>query len=161
VATYREEGAAWVGERGLTLFQGSQQSVPSIRRCIAAFRDAGGDVATVPVGRFIVVGETDEAARQTARPAAERLTAGYRRGGDQLRRGILTEDEHDTERWLREVAIVGGPETVAERIADLHAELGFGSLQLVTGFLGNLSQEDVVRTLDLFAKEVRPRFDGS
>ena len=157
VATYREEGAAWAGQHGLALFQGSQQSVPSIRRCIMAFRDAGGDVAGVPIGRFIVVGESDKAALQAARPAAERLTGGYRRGGDQLRRGILTEDEHDTERWLREVAIVGGPETVAERITELHGELGFGGLQLVTGFLGNLSQEDVVRTLDLFAKEVRPR----
>ena len=157
VATYREEGAAWTARRGLTLFQGSQQSVPSVRRCIAAFRDAGGDAANVPIGRFIVVGESDEAARQAARPAAERLTAGYRRGGDQLRRGILTEEEHDTERWLREVAIVGGPDSVAERIVELHAEFGIGSLQLVTGFLGNLPQEHVVRTLELFAGEVRTR----
>jgi len=158
VATYREEGAAWAGRHGLTLFQGSQQSVPSSRHCIAAFRDAGGDVAQVPIGRFVVVGETDESARQAAWPAAERLTAGYRRGGDQLRRGILTEAEHDTERWLREVAIVGSPETVAERVAALHAEFGFGGFQLVTGFLGNLPQEHVVRTLELFAKEITPRF---
>jgi len=159
VATYREEGAAWTARGGLTLFQGSQQSVGSIRRCVAAFKNAGGDMAQVPVSRFIVVGETDEAAHQTARPAAERLTAGYRRGGDQLRRGILTEEEHDTELWLREVAIVGSPDTVAERIAAFHAEFGFGNFMLVTGFLGNLPQEDVVRTLELFAKEVRPRVE--
>lgn len=157
VATYREEGSAWTARRGLTLFQGSQQSVGSIRRCIAAFKDAGGDMAHVPISRFIVVGETDEAAREAAWPAAEKLTAGYRRGGDQLRRGILTEEEHDTERWLREVAIVGSPETVAERVAALHAEFGFGNFMLVTGFLGNLPQEHVVRTLELFAGEVRPR----
>ena len=159
MATYREAGAAWVGERGLTLFQGSQQSVPSIRRCIAAFRDAGGDVTRVPIGRFVVVGETDEAARQAAWPAAERLTSGYRRGGDQLRRGILADEEHETERWLREVAIVGGPETVAARVAALQAEFGFGGLQLVTGFLGNLPREHVIRTLELFASEVRPRIE--
>ncbi|HEV2186780.1 MAG TPA: LLM class flavin-dependent oxidoreductase [Stellaceae bacterium] len=159
VATYREEAAAWVGERGLRLFQGSQQSVPSIRRCIAAYRDAGGDVADVPIGRFIVVGETDEAAWQAAWPAAERLTAGYRRGGEQVKRRISTEDELETERWLREVAIVGGPETVAQRVIALHEEFGFGSFQLVTGFLGNLAEEHVVRTLELFAKEVRPRVE--
>jgi alkanesulfonate monooxygenase SsuD/methylene tetrahydromethanopterin reductase-like flavin-dependent oxidoreductase (luciferase family) len=159
MATYREAGAAWAGEHGLALFQGSQQSVPSIRRCIAAYRDAGGDVTAVPIGRFIVVGETDADALRAARPAAERLTSGYRRGGDQLRRGILTEDEHDTERWLREVAVVGSPETVAERIAALHAEFNFGGFQLVTGFLGNLPQEHVVRTLELFAKEARPRVE--
>jgi alkanesulfonate monooxygenase SsuD/methylene tetrahydromethanopterin reductase-like flavin-dependent oxidoreductase (luciferase family) len=158
VATYREESAAWIGERGLTLFQGSQQSVDSIRRCIGAFKNAGGDVAQVPIGRFVVVGESDDAAWQAALPAAERLTAGYRRGGEQVKRRISTEDELETERWLREVAIVGCPDTVAERIAALHEEFGFGNFMLVTGFLGNLPQEEVVRTLELFAREVKPRF---
>jgi alkanesulfonate monooxygenase SsuD/methylene tetrahydromethanopterin reductase-like flavin-dependent oxidoreductase (luciferase family) len=158
VATYREESAAWVAERGLTLFQGSQQSVDSIRRCNRAFKDAGGDVAHVPIGRFVVVAETDEAARRVALPVAEKLTAGYRRGGEQVRRRISTEDELETERWLREVAIVGSPDTVTERITALHEELGFGNFMLVTGFLGNLPQQDVVRTLKLFAKEVMPRF---
>ena len=158
VATYREESAAWIGRQGLALFQGSQQSVDSIRRCIGAFKDAGGDVAQVPIGRFVVVGESDEAARAAARPAAERLTAGFRRGGEQVRRRISTEEELETERWLREVAIIGSPDTVAQRIAALHDEFGFGNFMLVTGFLGNLPQEEAVRTLELFAKEVRPRF---
>jgi len=158
VATYREESAAWIGRRGLVLFQGSQQSVDSIRRCIGAFKDAGGDVAQVPIGRFVVVGETDEAARQAAWPAAEKLTASYRRSGEQVRRRISTEEELETERWLHEVAIVGNPDTVAERITALHEELGFGNFMLVTGFLGNLPQEEVIRTLELFAREVRPRF---
>ena len=46
VATYREESAAWVGQHGYTLFQGSQQSVASIRRCVRAYTDAGGSMAT-------------------------------------------------------------------------------------------------------------------
>lgn len=158
VATYREEAAAWVGERGLTLFQGSQQSVGSIHRCIAAFRDAGGDVSEVPVGRFVVVGESDAAAWRAALPAGEKLTAGYRRGGEQVKRRISTEEELEPERWLREVAIVGSPDTIAARIAELYEEFGFGALQLVTGFLGNLPQQEVVRTLELFAREVMLRF---
>jgi alkanesulfonate monooxygenase SsuD/methylene tetrahydromethanopterin reductase-like flavin-dependent oxidoreductase (luciferase family) len=141
----------------MALFQGSQQSVDSIRRCIGAFTDAGGDVAQVPIGRFVVVGETDEDARQVAWPAAERLTGGYRRSGEQVRRRISSEEELETERWLREVAIVGSPYTVAERITALHAEFGFGNFMLVPGFLGNLPQDQVARTLELFAKEVRPR----
>jgi alkanesulfonate monooxygenase SsuD/methylene tetrahydromethanopterin reductase-like flavin-dependent oxidoreductase (luciferase family) len=157
VATYREEAAAWVGERGFTLFQGSQQSADSIRRCLAAFRDAGGDVSEVPIGRFVVVGDSDAAAWQAALPAAERLTAGYRRGGEQVKRRISTAEELEPRRWLREVAIVGSPDTVAGRIAELYEEFGFGNFQLVTGFLGNLPQEHVVRTIELFASEVRPR----
>jgi alkanesulfonate monooxygenase SsuD/methylene tetrahydromethanopterin reductase-like flavin-dependent oxidoreductase (luciferase family) len=158
IATYREEAAAWIGQHGHTLFQGSQQSVDSIRRCVKAYKDAGGSMADVPIGRFVVVGETDEAARQAAWPAAEKLTTGYRRGGEQVRRRISTEDELETERWIREVAIVGSPDTIAGRIAELHEELGFGNLNLVTGFLGNLPQEHVENTLELFAREVIPRF---
>ena len=158
VATYREEAATWLGEHGLTLFQGSQQSVDSIRRCVRAFKNAGGDVAQVPIGRFVVVGETDEEAWRTAWPAAEKLTAGYRRSGEQVKRWISTEQDLETERWLREVAIVGSPDTVSARIAELQDELGFGNFMLVTGFLGNLGQDHVVTTLELFAKEVMPNF---
>ena len=59
----------------------------------------------------------------------------------------------ETERWLREMAIVGNPDTVAARIAAPHEELGFGDFMLVTGVLGNLPQPDIVRTLELFARE--------
>jgi len=158
VATYREESAAWVGQHGHTLFQGSQQSVDSIRRCVRAYTDAGSSMADVPIGRFVVVGETDAAAWHAAWPAAEKLTSGYRRGGEQVRRRISTEDELETERWLREVAIIGSPDTVAGRIAALRDELGFGNLMLVPGFLGNLPQAHVVTTIELFAREVMPRF---
>lgn len=157
VASYREEAAAWAAQQGHVLLQGSQQSVDSLRRCMTAFADAGGDRDQVPIGRFVVVGETDQAALQAARPAAEKLTGGYRRSGEQVRRRISVEQELETERWLREVAVVGSPDTVAERIAGLHDELGFGHFTLVTGFLGNLPQSDVVKTLELFAKEVKPR----
>ena len=107
-----------------------------------------------PCGLFV-----DPTALERSFGAAEKLTAGYRRTGEQVRRRISTEDELETERWLREVAIVGSPHTVAERIAALHDELGFGSVQLVTGFLGNLPQTEVVRTIELFAKEVRPQLE--
>ena len=74
---------------------------------------------------------------------------------------FATADELATERWLREVASVGSPDTVAGRIAELRDELGFGNLMLVTGFLGNLPQEHVVTTLELSAKEVMPRFQAA
>ena len=54
---------------------------------------------------------------------------------------------------------MGSPEAVAERIAELYQESGFGNFKLVTGFLGNLPQAGVVETLELFAAEVRSRFE--
>ena len=69
------------------------------------------------------------------------------------------EEELETKRWLRQIAIVGSPETVSARIAALKDELGFGNFMLVTGFLGNLGQGHVVKTLELFAKGVMPHFE--
>lgn len=40
----------------------SQHSVDSIRRRARVFKDAGGDVAQVPMGRFVVVDQTDKEA---------------------------------------------------------------------------------------------------
>jgi len=112
----------------------------------------------VPIGRFVVVGESDAAAYTAALPAAEKLTAGYRRSDEQVKRRISTEEELETERWLREVAIIGSPETAPHGIAELRDEFAFDNFMLVTGFLGNLPQKAVVRTIELFATEVRPRF---
>jgi hypothetical protein len=53
------------------------------------------------------------------------------------------------------------PDTVSRRIAELKDELGFGNFMLVTGFLGNLGQERVVATLELFARKVMPHFVGA
>ena len=53
---------------------------------------------------------------------------------------------------------IGRLQKVCSELAELHAELGFGNFMLVTGFLGNLPQAQVIRTLELFAKEVMPRF---
>ena len=78
----------------------------------------------------MVVGETDEEAWQTARPAAEKLTAEYRRTGEKVKRRISTEEELETERWLRRVAIVGGPDTVTARITELQDEFGYGNFIL-------------------------------
>lgn len=61
---------------------------------------------------------------------------------------------------MHEVAIIGSPDTVAARLAALHDKLGFGSVQLVvTGYLGNLPQTEVVRTIELFAKGARSRLE--
>ncbi len=86
-----------------------------------------------------MVGDTDQDAWQAAWPAAQKLTAGYRRSGEQVKRRISTEEELETERWLREVAIVGSPDTVTARIAELQRELGFGNFMLVTVSLAILN----------------------
>lgn len=99
-------------------------------------------MAQVPIGRFVVVGASDAAAHRVALPAAGKLTAGYRRSGEQVRRQISTEEERETERWLWEVAIAGSPDTVAARIVGL-TSLPKSSSVLTTASWGRFPREPV------------------
>jgi alkanesulfonate monooxygenase SsuD/methylene tetrahydromethanopterin reductase-like flavin-dependent oxidoreductase (luciferase family) len=71
---------------------------------------------------------------------------------------ITTEADLEPERFAHETAIVGGPDHVAERIAELRDELGVGYLNLLSSFFGFLPQPLLRRSLELFASEVAPRF---
>jgi alkanesulfonate monooxygenase SsuD/methylene tetrahydromethanopterin reductase-like flavin-dependent oxidoreductase (luciferase family) len=68
VGAYHDESIAWAAKHGHGLIQHGIQAPASLRRCLGAYRDAGGEVASVPVGRFCYVGESDERARQEAWP---------------------------------------------------------------------------------------------
>jgi hypothetical protein len=104
-----------------------------------------------------VGGETDEAPRQTAWPAADRLTVGYRRGGDQLRRGILTGEEPTPNAGCRKwrlPAVLRPWPSDSSRPAPNSASAASSWSQ---AFWEIVPQKHVVTTLELFPREVRPR----
>jgi alkanesulfonate monooxygenase SsuD/methylene tetrahydromethanopterin reductase-like flavin-dependent oxidoreductase (luciferase family) len=51
--------------------------------------------------------------------------------------------------------VVGSPETVAERFTEMHKQLGFGQLITLMS-IGDISHEETVRSMELFASEVMP-----
>jgi limonene 1,2-monooxygenase len=55
------------------------------------------------------------------------------------------------------IVLVGSPSTVAEQIEELHQELGFGGMNLLMA-IGTLSHENTIKSTDLFASEVIPKF---
>jgi alkanesulfonate monooxygenase SsuD/methylene tetrahydromethanopterin reductase-like flavin-dependent oxidoreductase (luciferase family) len=55
------------------------------------------------------------------------------------------------------MVIVGNPESVAEQVARLQGELGFGQIMALM-CIGDMPHERVVRTMELFAREVAPEF---
>jgi alkanesulfonate monooxygenase SsuD/methylene tetrahydromethanopterin reductase-like flavin-dependent oxidoreductase (luciferase family) len=158
IGAYREESLRWAASRGFATIQHGIQSPASIRRCLGTYADAGGDVSRVPVGRFCYVGESDAAARADAWPAvvqqAERLRQiGLSRRGDL----IITEADLEPERFYHETAIVGGPETVAARIAQLRDEHGVRYVNLLSSFFGFLPENLLRDSLHRFATQVMPK----
>jgi alkanesulfonate monooxygenase SsuD/methylene tetrahydromethanopterin reductase-like flavin-dependent oxidoreductase (luciferase family) len=159
VGAYHPESIEWAARRGYSTIQHGIQSPASLRRCLGTFAAAGGDVSRVPVGRFCYVGESDAQARAEAWPVAlaqaQRLyQIGLWKRGDL----ITTEDDLEPERFYRETAIIGGPETVAGRIRELRDEHGVRYVNLLASFFGYLPEHLLRRSLRLFAGEVAPLF---
>jgi alkanesulfonate monooxygenase SsuD/methylene tetrahydromethanopterin reductase-like flavin-dependent oxidoreductase (luciferase family) len=158
VGAYSQQTLMWAAARGYPIITHGIQSPASLHRCLTTYTDHGGDRATVPVGRFCYVGESDRQARTEAWPVvaqqAHRLrTIGLWRKGDL----ITTEKDIEPERFYHETAIVGGPDTVATRIAGLRDHFGLRRINLLPSFFGYLPARLLDRSLRLFATEVMPR----
>src|SRR5262249_32803689 len=125
-----------------------------------ASREAGHDrgPAALGVNRFIYVSESDHAARRAIRrPFLEFLST---RAPD-LKAALFskygTDPEGCFDRCLEDFCLFGAPDTVAARIADLAEGTGLSclicSLNLIT-----LEHDRCIRSMELFADEVMPRF---
>jgi alkanesulfonate monooxygenase SsuD/methylene tetrahydromethanopterin reductase-like flavin-dependent oxidoreductase (luciferase family) len=160
MGTYTEETAAWTAREGYALICHGIVSMANQRRVMRAYLDAGGDASSVPFGRFVYVGETDEKAREELWPTIVRLTTRLKSFGLFNRKGVITEAELDPEVFYREMVIAGGPETCARRIMELHDEFGVTYLNALSAFFGFLPLPLLESSLELLAREVRPRLDS-
>jgi alkanesulfonate monooxygenase SsuD/methylene tetrahydromethanopterin reductase-like flavin-dependent oxidoreductase (luciferase family) len=160
VGAYRPQTLAWAAGRGYPIIAHGIQAPASLHRCLATYAAHGGDLTAVPVGRFCYVGESDRQARRDSWPTviqqAQRLhnIGLWRRGGL-----VTTEEDLEPERFYHETAIIGAPETVAARIAELRDRYGLRRINLLSSFFGYLPAELLDRSLELFATEVMPRLN--
>ena len=58
---------------------------------------------------------------------------------------------------LKELAVYGTPEVVAERLIELREALGYSSLSVWMNSGGQMAHEHVMRSMRLFAERVIPR----
>jgi alkanesulfonate monooxygenase SsuD/methylene tetrahydromethanopterin reductase-like flavin-dependent oxidoreductase (luciferase family) len=160
VGAYSQQTLTWAAAQGYSIIAHGIQSPASLHRCLTTYAEHGGDLEAVPVGRFCYVSESDRRARKEAWPTvskqAERLhKIGLWRRGDV----IAGEQDLEPERFYHETAIVGGPETVAARLAELHESYGVQRFNLLSSFFGMLPAELLDGSLELFAAEVMPRLN--
>ncbi|HEV2778597.1 MAG TPA: LLM class flavin-dependent oxidoreductase [Actinophytocola sp.] len=149
-----------------------------VRRWFDTYRQAAGELGYVPhpekIGLSIpiYVAETDERAHREARPHLMWLFhRGLKQGPEIMfppgymtqssMRGLLMAGmkpfpELTYEEIISEgYAIVGSPDSVANRIGELQEELGFG---LIIGLfsIGDITHEQTVTSMELFAGHVIP-----
>ncbi len=103
IGTYNAETAEWAGRKGYRLIQHGIQSLPNICRIVRSFAEGGGEPCHVPIGRFVYVSTSDEAARDELLPVLQLLTERLRKAGIPDKPGTLTDDELDIERFYKEM----------------------------------------------------------
>jgi alkanesulfonate monooxygenase SsuD/methylene tetrahydromethanopterin reductase-like flavin-dependent oxidoreductase (luciferase family) len=156
VAPRDDDAIAWAAGRGYGLVVPGAHKPSSVRRCLDLFGSNGGDPGEVPVERFCLVAESDAEAREQARPLVERLTGQLSRSRPQRVRPGTDDEDLDPERFLRDTALVGSPETVADRVAGLRDELGVRYVNLRPSIGGNCPPPLQAVTVELFATEIMP-----
>jgi alkanesulfonate monooxygenase SsuD/methylene tetrahydromethanopterin reductase-like flavin-dependent oxidoreductase (luciferase family) len=136
---------------------------PIFERYQATRRKLGkGDTTLRGVGRHVVVADTDEKALAIARRAYPRWRSNFfwlfRRHGSAPRVGDLYPESFDQLAALR-TAIAGSPQTVRDFIA---AEIEETSPNYFVPWLafGDMTVEEALDSVDLFAREVMPAFRG-
>lgn len=173
VAATTQDTFPLVGQMGLPLFVAPRTtSVSDLKRFIGGYHaglaEAGhAGAPDVSISMPVYVAETDRQAREEAeastmhfyRVIARALEAADARSstpetreGRAQRLGSLSYDD-----VLREHAIYGSPEHVADRLLALREEIGFSSFSAWMNPGGWISDAGVTRSMRLFAERVVPR----
>lgn len=158
IATLRADGAVHVGSRGFPVMlipYASAETLEQMKVGVGAYRDAfvraGGrpEDATVPFGFHCHCAESTAQARAEAREYMDRYV-----------RTRLYAVQRPFETLLeQDVVAFGDPEEIV-RVARRYEAAGFTHFLAIPNF-GGLPHKLVVRSLELMAKHVLPRFAGA
>jgi alkanesulfonate monooxygenase SsuD/methylene tetrahydromethanopterin reductase-like flavin-dependent oxidoreductase (luciferase family) len=158
VATLRADSAPRIGARGFPVMlipYASAETLPEMARAVAdykvAFTRAGGapEAATVPFGLHLHCAESTARARAEARECMERYVR---------TRLYAVQRPFDT-LVEQNVVAIGDPEEIV-RVARLYEAAGFTRLLAIHNF-GGLPHKLVLRSMELLARHVLPRFGSA
>jgi alkanesulfonate monooxygenase SsuD/methylene tetrahydromethanopterin reductase-like flavin-dependent oxidoreductase (luciferase family) len=169
VAAASEETFPSLGEAGYPIFvavrSGSLEALaPDLKAYRRAYREAGhpGE-GEVYLRLTLHIADTDQRARDEAE---ESIMSGYRtlssrlEGAPNRRRAAEAETIRTIsyEEVMRDKVIIGGPEYVADRLQQLHEELGLDGILAELNFGALIPPEPMTRSLQLLCEKVMSRF---
>ena len=158
IAPRDHDALDWAAAQGHAVILSAFQSKASLHETLTRFGGGGGRIADSPVERFCFVGESDAAARNHAWPLVVAMMQRFAKtGAAQTANRIIPETDIDPQRCYNEVALIGGPATVAAKIAALRAEYGVQCINLRPSFWGSCPAHLQALTIERFATDVVPQ----
>jgi alkanesulfonate monooxygenase SsuD/methylene tetrahydromethanopterin reductase-like flavin-dependent oxidoreductase (luciferase family) len=173
-ATQNDEGVVWTGRKGWYLFTARETPeaiAGRLKLYTEALAESGYDQAYIDerldwslVQKQIIVRDTDEEAIRFARERMAEMGAHQKKNftmtGDikdsAHLKSVVGVSPQDPDDFLKRAMIAGSPDTVAEQI-ERYAAAGARQLSLLFNF-GFMTAAESGASLDLFLREVRPRF---
>lgn len=155
IAVLRNEAAAFVGRRGFPVMmipyattEHLSELADTIRAFKAAFVQAGGraDEATAPFGLHTYCADSFDQARADAQAAMDRY----------VRTRLYAKQRPFETLVEKDLIAFGSPDDVA-RVVERYADAGLTHVLAITNF-GGLEAKKVLRSMELLAKHVVPRF---
>ena len=156
------EGAAWPAQNAINIVCGGP--LPKVREITDRFRSEWAAAENPPerlplmgINRFVIAADSDREAMALGRRAWPSFHASFMKlwklHGTQPRFARLPED-FDT-LVANGGAIAGSPGTIADKIHAMTAEAG-ASYFISQFSFGDLAQEEVLHSVDIFAREMMP-----
>jgi len=169
VAAASEETFPSLGEAGYPIFVAVRSgSLAGLAPDLAAYRQAYREADHPGEGEVYLrltlhIADTD---RQAQDEAEESIMSGYRTLSTRLenspnrRRAAEAQTVRTIsyEEVMRDKVIIGGPESVADRLQQLHEELGLNGILAELNFGALIPPEQMTRSLQLLCEKVMPRF---
>jgi alkanesulfonate monooxygenase SsuD/methylene tetrahydromethanopterin reductase-like flavin-dependent oxidoreductase (luciferase family) len=173
VAATTEETYSMVGRMGLPVFVAPRTTaISDLKRFLGGYHaglaEAGhAAAADISISMPVYVAETDRQAREEAETSTMHFYRIIARalGASDAKAWTNEAREGRAQRWanltyddvLREHAIFGSPEVVADRLIALREEIGFSSLSAWMNPGGWIPDAGVTRSMRLFAERVIPK----
>jgi alkanesulfonate monooxygenase SsuD/methylene tetrahydromethanopterin reductase-like flavin-dependent oxidoreductase (luciferase family) len=168
VAAASEETFPSLGEAGYPIFVAVRSgSLSGLAPDLAAYRKAYREAGHPGEGEVYLrltlhIADTD---RQAQDEAEESIMSGYRTLSTRLenspnRRRAAEAKEVQTisyEEVMRDKVIIGSPQTVADRLRQLHEQLGLNGILAELNFGARIPPAAMTRSLQLLCQEVMPR----
>jgi alkanesulfonate monooxygenase SsuD/methylene tetrahydromethanopterin reductase-like flavin-dependent oxidoreductase (luciferase family) len=169
IAATTQDTYAMVGRMGYPVFLAVRtSSISELERWIGGYHEAwkaAGHPGRGPVGVIVPVYVAETARQAREEPEASAMHF-YRSIGQALARSTTTTMRTETgarlidityDEVLRDFAVYGTPEAVADRLLELRETLGYSTLSVWMNSGGQVPHERVLTSMHLFAERVMPR----
>jgi alkanesulfonate monooxygenase SsuD/methylene tetrahydromethanopterin reductase-like flavin-dependent oxidoreductase (luciferase family) len=167
IATYDLPSVVEFAQRGFGVLEGGVQTPENVKAKIAAYNEAwqaawpGTPAPLIPTNRMIYCGEDDESAWREIEPWLAKAFKGQKTNTVVQGAGDLFSflEKGSFEEFAHQIAIVGGPETVAQKLMQLHDEAGVRYVMSLVHFFWEMPAELMRASMARLAEHVMPRFD--